>query len=172
MLGMTRLLICLGILGCLTFCSNSTIDSKSIASEEFGLKDSSNPAKKTDAQWRQELTKEEYRVLREKGTEPPNSSPLLYNKAKGVYVCAGCATKLFSSETKFESGTGWPSFYEPIDSNNVGEVRDVSLGMIRTEVICNTCQGHLGHVFNDGPKDKTGLRYCLNGVALDFIKDN
>lgn len=171
MLGMKRLIIYLGIIGCFTFCANSTVHSEGTYAAESSTKDSTDPAQKTDAQWKKELTAEEYRVLREKGTERPHSSPLLNNHEKGIYVCAGCATELFSSETKFKSGTGWPSFYKPINTENVGEVQDVSIGMIRTEVICNTCKGHLGHVFNDGPKDKTGLRYCLNGVALDFVKE-
>jgi len=107
--------------------------------------------------------------LREKGTERPFTSPLNDNKEEGIYVCAACDTPLFSSETKYESGSGWPSFFTPIGEKSVEEIVDNSHGMSRTEVVCRTCGGHLGHVFNDGPKP-TGLRYCMNGVALKFIK--
>ncbi len=122
---------------------------------------------RSDTEWRQLLTAQEYYVLREAGTERPFSSPLNNNKKAGVYMCAACKTPLFSSETKFESGTGWPSFYKPLYAKNVEEKTDRTMGMARTEVLCEVCGGHLGHVFDDGPKP-TGLRYCLNGVALDF----
>ena len=123
---------------------------------------------KTDEEWRRILTAEQYRVMREKGTEAPGASPLLKNYAKGTYVCAGCALPLFSSKTKYDSHTGWPSFWSPIAKRNVREERDTSDGMTRTEVLCNRCDAHLGHVFDDGP-DPTGLRYCMNGVALKFV---
>lgn len=121
----------------------------------------------TDAQWRQRLTPAEYRILRDHGTERPYSSPLNDEHRAGTFVCAACANRLFSSRTKFESGTGWPSFYQPIDNGAVGRTTDRSLGMVRTEVHCADCGGHLGHVFRDGPRP-TGLRYCINGVAMDF----
>ncbi len=121
---------------------------------------------KTEEQWRDELSPEEFYVLRKEGTERPGSSPLNKEKRKGTFICAGCDLPLFESSTKFESGTGWPSFYKPIE-NHVTEKVDRSLGMVRTEVECARCGGHLGHVFNDGP-EPTGLRYCINGVALDF----
>jgi len=136
------------------------------------VSDASSDAKprqvdRSDAEWRQLLTAQEYYVLREAGTERPFSSPLNANKKAGVYVCAACQTPLFSSETKFESGTGWPSFYKPLYAKNVEEKVDRTMGMARTEVLCQVCGGHLGHVFDDGPKP-TGLRYCLNGDALKF----
>ena len=120
----------------------------------------------TDAEWRQRLTPAQYDVLRAAGTETPFSSPLNDEHRAGVFVCAGCILDLFSSTTKFDSGTGWPSFYRALD-NAVIEHYDGSLGMSRTEVLCRQCGGHLGHVFDDGPKP-TGLRYCMNGVALTF----
>jgi peptide-methionine (R)-S-oxide reductase len=120
---------------------------------------------KTDAEWREQLTPEQYRILRQKGTERAFTGEYNAAKEKGVYRCAGCDTELFSSETKFESGTGWPSFYAPIAEENVREETDLSHGMQRTEVMCDACGGHLGHVFPDGPQP-TGQRYCLNSAAL------
>lgn len=125
--------------------------------------------KKTAAEWKAILTPEQYYVLREKGTERAFTGKYNDNKEHGIYKCAACGLELFSSETKFDSGTGWPSFYQPLNNKNVQEERDVSHGMIRTEVLCNRCGGHLGHVFEDGPKP-TGLRYCLNSVSLAFEK--
>jgi len=122
---------------------------------------------KTPAEWRKMLTPAQYAVLREADTERPFTSPLNNEHRKGVFACAGCDLPLFASETKFNSGTGWPSFYAPID-DNVAQSKDWSFGMLREEVHCRRCGGHLGHVFNDGPKP-TGLRYCINGVALKFI---
>jgi peptide-methionine (R)-S-oxide reductase len=122
---------------------------------------------KSDDEWRRILSPLQYNVLREHGTERPNSSPLNEEKRKGIFACAGCDLPLFASETKYESGTGWPSFYQPLE-NAVGTAEDRSLFMVRTEVHCRRCGGHLGHVFDDGPKP-TGLRYCMNGAALKFI---
>jgi peptide-methionine (R)-S-oxide reductase len=121
---------------------------------------------KTDAEWRAQLTPAQYNILRKEGTEPPGSSPLLKEHRKGIFACAGCDLPLYSSETKFESGTGWPSFWKPLD-NAVGETRDTTFGIARTEIHCRRCGGHLGHVFDDGPKP-TGLRYCMDGLALVF----
>ncbi|QVQ28563.1 peptide-methionine (R)-S-oxide reductase MsrB [Achromobacter deleyi] len=120
----------------------------------------------TDAQWRERLTREQYEVLRREGTERPYTSPLNDEHRKGTFACAGCAHPLFSSSTKFDSGTGWPSFWQPLPGA-VGETRDRSFGMTRTAVHCANCGGHLGHVFDDGPRP-TGLRYCMNGVAMTF----
>ena len=135
--------------------------------EETEMHDHEYEIEKSPEEWKQELTEEEYRVLREKGTERAFTGDLLNNKQEGVYVCAACGQELFDSETKFESGTGWPSFYAPVDEDNVAEESDRSFGMKRTEVLCSRCGGHLGHVFPDGPKP-TGLRYCINSVSLDF----
>ena len=125
---------------------------------------------KTDAEWKAQLTDLEYTVLRKEGTERAFSGDLWNNHEKGTYVCAGCGLPLFSSETKFESGTGWPSFYQPIKPEYVTEIEDRSYGMTRVEVECARCGGHLGHVFDDGPKP-TGLRYCMNSVSMDFVKE-
>ncbi len=120
----------------------------------------------SDTQWKKRLSPAAYAVLRQESTERPYTSPLLKEHRKGLFSCAGCALPAFSSATKFESGTGWPSFWQPLP-NAVEEKKDIGLGMIRTEVHCRRCGGHLGHVFDDGPKP-TGLRYCMNGVALTF----
>lgn len=121
---------------------------------------------KTDAEWRQQLTPEQYHVLRQKGTERAFTGALNANKQPGVYRCAGCGQELFRSDEKFNSGTGWPSFWTPVEGS-VETEPDFSYGMLRTEVMCSACGGHLGHVFDDGPPP-TGLRYCINSVAMKF----
>jgi peptide-methionine (R)-S-oxide reductase len=124
---------------------------------------------KTDAEWKKELTEMEYYVLRQEGTERAFTGDLWNNHEKGTYICAACGLPLFSSDTKFDSGTGWPSFYQPISTDCIADFDDNSHGMSRTEVECARCGGHQGHVFDDGPKP-TGLRYCINSVSLDFVK--
>jgi len=126
---------------------------------------------KTEEEWKKKLTPEQFRVLRQKGTEIPFTGKYHNTKEKGNYVCAGCGEELFESDTKFDSYCGWPSFYAPKDSKKIDEKEDIGFGMIRTEVLCKKCGGHLGHVFNDG-LNSTGLRYCINSASPDFKKSN
>lgn len=128
------------------------------------------PYVKTEGEWKAQLNTLEYHVLREKGTERPYSSEIETLWDSGIYVCKGCGQELFSSETKFDAGCGWPSFYQSIDKSKIKEINDNSHGMNRVEVVCSNCGGHLGHVFNDGYGQPTGLRYCINGVSLGFKK--
>lgn len=131
--------------------------------------DSTDLSKLTDADWKKRLSPEEYRVLRGHGTERPYTGEYDQHWEAGTYVCKGCGTDLFTSGTKFDAGCGWPSFYEGIDKSKIKEIVDRSFGMVRTEVRCAKCDGHLGHVFDDGPKP-TGLRYCINSASLGFEK--
>ena len=159
-------------LSCLKVNENSTPDDAKAdcigKQPELSLADTSlKKVTKTNAAWKKILTTEQYRILRAKGTERPYDNKFNDNHKKGNYFCAGCKLPLFSSKTKFNSGTGWPSFYAPINSNRIREVVDKSLGMVRGEIICARCEGHLGHLFDDGP-NPTGLRYCMNSASLLF----
>ena len=123
---------------------------------------------KTEQEWQEELSPDQYQVLREKATEAPFTGKYVHTKDDGTYLCAGCGAELFSSDTKFESGSGWPSFTEPMNTANIELITDTSHGMVRTEVVCANCGGHLGHVFDDGPRDSGGKRYCINSCSLDL----
>ncbi len=149
----------------------TTIGFQHCTAQSSNMEDKKFKITKTDAEWKAELSPEEYHILREKGTEIAFTGKYWENHKDGIYYCAGCDTPLFKSDTKFKSGSGWPSFWKPIDEKNVKVVIDRSMGMVREEVICGVCGGHLGHVFNDGPKP-TGLRYCLNSASLDFEEKN
>jgi len=154
---------------CIAFASCNGISQEKKSQETAQeTKTQTFPVSKTEAEWRQELTDIQFYILRKAGTENPGTSEFLDNKEKGVYVCAGCGTEVFKSEHKFDSGTGWPSFDREIEGNVAYDV-DYKIGYKRTEEHCATCGGHLGHVFDDGPRETTGKRHCINGAALKFI---
>ena len=154
-----RFFLTSGVLGLAAASTIPWLNDETLAGETFEVT-------RSDAEWRKLLTPAQYAVLRKSSTERPFSSPLLHEKRRGDFLCEGCDLPLFSSNTKFESGTGWPSFWAPLEKA-VGTTRDSTFGMARTAVHCSRCGGHLGHVFDDGPKP-TGLRYCMNGVAMKF----
>ncbi len=166
------IILLLSLLGWVSACAQSKEKRMAATSHKGAAKGfpAGQRVEKTDAEWKRILPPEQYEVTRQGGTERPGTSKLLGIKEKGVYQCADCSLPLFASQTKFESGTGWPSFWAPVDERNVVVAGDNSLGMARDEVICARCDAHLGHVFDDGP-EPTGLRYCMNGVALKFSKE-
>lgn len=157
-------IILIGIFGWGTLSCAQSQENKEVASGSIEKIDLS------EKEWKEKLTDQEYEVLRNKGTERAFTGKYWDNKKEGTYLCAACRLPLFESKTKFRSGTGWPSFYAPINSTNVVEKKDTSYGMVRTEVVCARCEGHLGHVFPDGP-EPTNLRYCLNSVSLNFVEE-
>ena len=164
-----QLVLLLSLFACHTATKQQDMqtDTSSIRATMTSAVDTVKPIEKSDAEWKAELTPQEYYVLRERGTERAFSGDLWDYHGDGIFVCAACGLPLFDSHTKFESGTGWPSFYQPIEDDAVGTSVDKSFFMTRTEVHCANCGGHLGHIFDDGPKP-TGLRHCINGVALKF----
>jgi len=146
-------------------CSRSVKNNQSLTDAQ--MKNDTVKVEKTEEEWKKELTPEQYNVLREKGTEAPYTGKFYLHKDKGVYVCAACGNELFTSDMKFDSHCGWPSFDREIEGGKIKTIRDTTHGMIRTEIVCGRCGSHLGHIFDDGPTE-TGMRYCVNSVSLDF----
>jgi len=149
-------------------CNGNSQTDQSIQKPKSTMSDTDKVVK-TEEEWKKVLSPQQYEVLREKGTEAPFSGKYYLHKEKGVYVCAACGAELFRSDTKFDSGCGWPSFFDAIDSSKIVYTKDMSHGMVRTEITCAKCGGHLGHVFDDGPAP-TGTRYCINSLSIDFKK--
>jgi peptide-methionine (R)-S-oxide reductase len=166
------LLIVIAMIGGIVVTSHATIAHKpsNQRAPAVSTKPEQNPPPldEKEKEWKSRLTEEQYMVTRQKATEPAFSGKYWNNKAHGIYKCVCCKTPLFNSNTKFDSGTGWPSFYEPIDERKIETAADFSLFTLRTEVLCRSCRAHLGHVFEDGPRENGGLRYCINSAALDF----
>lgn len=170
---MKRLILMLcGVGVILTSCGQAKTETQKEETKQAQTMSNNDSTKveKTESEWKQLLTTEQYRVLREKGTEMPYTGKLLENKEKGIYVCGACGNELFSSDMKFDSHCGWPSFDKEIAGGKIKTETDTTHGMVRTEIMCAKCGGHLGHLFDDGPTE-TGMRYCVNSVSLDFKKE-
>ena len=172
---MVRYLIAIGVVSLIALVIFAQSNRQSVVQKTYaGVKiEDKSPERKdkvsfSDAEWKKRLTEEQYRILRRKGTEAAFCSPFLDNKKNGSYLCAGCDLELFKTDAKFVRSTGWPSLFQPVDRKNIWLKTDLSLNMYRLEILCSRCDGHLGHLFPDGPKNKTGLRYCINGESLKF----
>jgi peptide-methionine (R)-S-oxide reductase len=164
---LVAVVLCAAVVGRFAFADDTPPTGVNDAAKAYPAPDPTGKVALTDAEWKARLTSEEFRILRTQGTERAFSGDLWNHKEEGTYLCAACGLELFASDTKFKSGTGWPSYWQPVESEAVAENRDTKYGMVRREVHCGRCGGHLGHVFEDGPQP-TGLRYCINSASLDF----